>query len=286
MRIRGAGCRAVVFVACIALCLAGCALRPGAAAVPARADLLRVGVTPDAPPIIYREDGRVTGLEADLAQALGRDLGKEVRFIELPWDDQIPALLDGRTDIIMSGMSVTQTRGSEVAFTSPYMAGGLMALVRREDAGSFAGPFAFITAAVKVAVQNETTGDYFVRKYMTRAERHSYDTVTEAFAALQAGRVDMMIHDAPVVWHEAAAHPSSGIVVARPRLTVEYLRLGRPSRGPAAPGRRQRGPRPMEGRRDAGADRAEVGAAGRVTEGWLGPASASRPPLGSRLLVC
>ena len=222
MRIRGAGCRAVVFVACIALCLAGCALRPGAAAVPARADLLRVGVTPDAPPIIYREDGRVTGLEADLAQALGRDLGKEVRFVALRWDDQISALLDGRTDIIMSGMSVTQTRGSEVAFTSPYMAGGLMALVRREDADRFAGPFAFITAAVKVAVQNETTGDYFVRKYMTRAERYGYDTVTEAFGALQAGRVDMMIHDAPVVWHEAAAHPSSGIVVARPRLTVEY----------------------------------------------------------------
>lgn len=219
---RGSTGRAFVLVACMVLCVAGCLSRPHAATLPPRSDLLRVGVTADAPPVIYREGGRVTGLEADLARALGRELGKEVRFVELPWDDQIPALIDGRTDIIMSGMSVTQTRRSDIAFSDPYMAGGLMALVRQEDADEFAGPFAFITAAKRVAVQKETTGDYFVRKYMTKAGRHAYDTVTEAFQALKAGRVDMMIHDSPVVWQEAAENPSSGIVVARPRLTVEY----------------------------------------------------------------
>jgi ABC-type amino acid transport substrate-binding protein len=212
-----------VFVACMILCVAGCSqLRPGAAPVELWPDLLRVGVTPDAPPIIDKQGGRIEGLEADLALALGKELGWEVRFVELPWDDQIPALAEGRIDIVMSGMSVTQTRQSDVAFTDPYMAGGLMALVRRDETDQFAGPFAFITATQRVAVQTETTGDYFVQKYMKKAQRSAYDTVTEAFQALQMGRTDLMIHDAPVIWHLAAGKPSSCLVPARPRLTVEY----------------------------------------------------------------
>ena len=215
--------RLVALVGCIAVWIAGCGSsgRPAALVGP-RPDLLRVGVTPDAPPVIYMQDGEIAGLETELARALGKELGREVQFIELPWDDQLPALTEGRTDIVMSGMSVTRTRRSDVAFTHPYMAGGLMALVPENDASEFAGPFAFVTAAKRVAVQTETTGDYFVQKYMKQARRIAYDTVTEAFQALQAGKADMMIHDAPVVWHLAAQESSSGIVVAQPRLTVEY----------------------------------------------------------------
>jgi len=215
--------RFLVLAGCLALWTAGCRSSGRTAVlVNQRPGLLRVGVTPDAPPVIYKQNGEIAGLEADLARALGQELGREVQFIELPWNDQMAALTEGRTDIVMSGMSVTQTRRSDVAFTDPYMAGGLMALVREEDADEFAGPFAFVTTAKRVAVQTETTGDYFAQKYMKEARRSAYDTVTEAFHALQAGKADMMIHDAPVVWHLAARDSSSGIVVARPRLTVEY----------------------------------------------------------------
>lgn len=212
-----------VAVACLVLGAAGCAhLNAGAPAVEARPDLLRVGVTPDAPPIIYKQGGRIEGLEADLTRSLGEELGREVRFIELSWDDQLSALADGKTDIIMSGMSVTHTRQSDVAFTDPYMVGGLMALVRHDEADEFGGPFAFITAAKRVAVQADTTGDYFVRKYMKSADRTAHDTVTEAFQALETGQADLVIHDAPVIWYLAAWSPSSALVPARPRLTVEY----------------------------------------------------------------
>jgi len=177
-------CRLSVLCACSILLLPACSGMPDrgrhSASQGPRADLLRVGVTPDAPPVIYKVGDRIQGVEADFARALAKELGREVLFVELPWIDEIPALEQRRIDIIMSGMSVTQVRRGRVAFSDPYMVGGLMALVRSEDANEFAGPFAFIVAEAEVAVQGGTTGDYFVQKYMKSARRESYDTVTEA----------------------------------------------------------------------------------------------------------
>ena len=66
---------------------------------------LRVGVTPNFPPMIFKLRKSLVGVEVDLAHALGRELGRPVEFVELPWDAQIPALLQGKTDIIMSAMT-------------------------------------------------------------------------------------------------------------------------------------------------------------------------------------
>jgi ABC-type amino acid transport substrate-binding protein len=71
---------------------------------------LKVGITPKFPPVIFRENSRIAGVEADFARAMGEALGRPVQFVEVGWEDQIPALMEGRTDIIMSGMSVTRAR--------------------------------------------------------------------------------------------------------------------------------------------------------------------------------
>ena len=79
-------------------------------------NILRVGVSPNSPPLIYKQGEKIAGLEAEFAHEFAKYLGKSVRFIEVEWVDQIPALLDSRTDIIMSGMSVTKMRQIRIAF--------------------------------------------------------------------------------------------------------------------------------------------------------------------------
>src|SRR5688572_3352430 len=98
---------------------------------------LRVGVTANFPPMIYKEGGKLVGVEADFARALGEELGRPVSLVELNWEDQIPALVEGRTDIVMSSMSITRPRQLRVAFTRPYLAMGQGVLVRREDANKY-----------------------------------------------------------------------------------------------------------------------------------------------------
>jgi len=119
-----------------ALCvLASCALLTNgpifsAQAADASADVLRVGVTPNAPPMIFKQGEALTGVEAELAQALGSDLGRKIVFVELKWEDLIDALCENRIDIIMSAMSITLSRSYRVAFTDPYLNIGQIALTR------------------------------------------------------------------------------------------------------------------------------------------------------------
>ena len=115
---------------------AGCAedyYRPAPERAEVPPNALRVGITSTYPPMIFRQGGQVTGAEADLARLLGPRLGRPVYFIEVPWDQQIDTLIGGKTDIIMSGMSVTDARAVRIAFTEPYLEGGLMAAVRTEE---------------------------------------------------------------------------------------------------------------------------------------------------------
>ncbi len=63
---------------------------------------LRVGVAPNMPPMIFKQGKTIAGVEADLAQALGRELNRPVAFVELAWVDLIDALEANKIDVIMS----------------------------------------------------------------------------------------------------------------------------------------------------------------------------------------
>lgn len=88
-----------------------------------RAQPLRVGITPDHPPYLVMKDGVPAGVEADLAQALGRALGRPVEFVKLREAERIPALVVNEVDILMSGL-VPARSFRHVTFTAPYSTNG------------------------------------------------------------------------------------------------------------------------------------------------------------------
>jgi ABC-type amino acid transport substrate-binding protein len=172
--------------------------------------------------MIYRQRGRIVGLEADFAAAIGEAIGSDVQFVELPWEEQIPALERGDIDIVMSAMTITEMRRVLVRFSRPYMAGGLTALVPRAIAEKGTGPLRFLISEQSVAVQRGTTGHEFCRDQLANAHVLTYDTVDEALQAVLAGEADAMVHDAPVVWNLAARHADSGLAPLPSNLTTEY----------------------------------------------------------------
>jgi ABC-type amino acid transport substrate-binding protein len=160
---------------------------------------LRVGVTPNYPPIIFTIDGKLSGVEVDLALLLGDALRRPVRFIELGWDEQIPALLAGKIDIIMSGMSITEARKVRINFAEPYMKAGLGTAMRAEDASRYNSPRNIQAASVPVGAMINTTGDAFVQRNFPNAIRIPFRTMKDAAIALKNRRIDLFIHDAPAI---------------------------------------------------------------------------------------
>ena len=197
--------------------------------------LLRVGVSTNAPPFIYKQSDEIVGLEAELAQAFADFLGKSLQFVELKWKDQIPALLDGRTDIIMSGMSVTKKRTIRIAFSTPYYRTGLMALVRREDkTRRFPVGYKSIVGQVpslRFGVVQGTTGEQFVRQNFGRAKMiRVYGTSREAANALTTvflvNRIDLLVHDGPILVMLAAEDESGKLHLIPEYMTEENLAWG------------------------------------------------------------
>lgn len=186
--------------------------------------ILRVGVTPTAPPMIFKENGEYRGIEADLAREFAATLGKEVRFIEVAWEKQISELLADRLDIIMSGMTITPTRRFRMSFTDPYIRSGLMALVRRNDLDR--ARIFLRESKGRVGVEQGTTGDYYVQQYLRKARRIRYQRTDTAAKAVASGNLDLFIHDAPTVWWYASLHEADGLTVLNSYLTNENLGWG------------------------------------------------------------
>jgi len=187
---------------------------------------LRVGVTPDHPPIIFRQNEAITGVEADLAMKLAKELKRRVYFVILPWEDQIPALLEGRIDIIMSGMSVTKAREIRIAFAEPYLKSGLVAAMRAEDAKKYDSKDSILNGYVTVGAVKDTTGDLFVKRNFPNAVRKAFlPNAKDAINELKRRAIDIFVYDAPtVVW--LVSENEADIAGFWEPFTEEYLAWG------------------------------------------------------------
>lgn len=166
---------------------------------------LKVGISTNMPPLVYKNGNKLQGLEVDLAQQLGQYLQREVRFVELSWDKQIPSLEAGKIDIIMSGMSITPKRSYRVSFAQPYMRSGQMLLVKMNKAQLYSsGIFSLMGNKPAIGTIKNTTGDYFITKTINRANITRYNTSKQAVAALIKDDIDVFVHDAPVICYYAA----------------------------------------------------------------------------------
>jgi polar amino acid transport system substrate-binding protein len=201
---------------------AGCAEKKPAVAPPPAPPALRVGITSTYPPVIFRRQGQVAGIEAELAALLGTRLNRAVQFVEVEWTGQIDALLAGRTDIIMSGMSITDARRLRVAFSEPYFEGGLMALVRSEDLPRYEARESLLAASATVGVIEGTTGAAFAERSFPNARRVEFPRASDGATALRLRSIDIFVHDAPAIaWLLSANH--AGVKLIRTYLNREHL---------------------------------------------------------------
>jgi polar amino acid transport system substrate-binding protein len=175
--------------------------------------------------MVFKEGGRIVGVEADFAEALGRDLGRRVVFVEEPWDGLIDALCDNQNDIIMSSMSITLTRSYRIAFSDPYLKVGQMILARAGDKYNFLMNLSDQTKR-GIGVKPGTTSDFLLRQELPKAKRKYYTTGEEAAEALLHNNVDLFVSDAPMIWYLAGKYESKGLVVVPLVLSQEQLGWG------------------------------------------------------------
>ncbi|HSC75210.1 MAG TPA: transporter substrate-binding domain-containing protein [Pseudomonadales bacterium] len=184
---------------------------------------LRIGLSPDYPPLAYKDHGQLTGIDVAAAEVLGQKLGRKPEFVEKSFNQLIPALQAGEIDIIMSGMTITPERSEKVSFSKPYLHAGQMAIIRFADAGRFGFKGAMFRPDARVAVQKHTTSEDFAAKSLPNASVTHCDSSDEAFTLLKSGKVDFFLHDAATSWSLSTDKDKQDLMSLNTALTDEQL---------------------------------------------------------------
>jgi ABC-type amino acid transport substrate-binding protein len=218
-------CPMIIIFSVVLLGLGGCAAN-GVKTGQASGNPILVGVTPNYPPIIFKMNEQITGLEADLARRLAEELKRPIKFVELSWQEQIPTLLEGKIDIIMSGMTITQARQVRITFSQPYLTSGLMIAFSAENASKYGSLKNIVESIPDVGFVAGTTGETYARNTFREGNRMvPVKSAAEAALALKNRRFDIFVYDAPAIaW--IVSENEADLKLLPDLLNIEYLGWG------------------------------------------------------------
>ena len=85
---------------------------------------LVVGIDPNFPPFGIYDEARPMGIDADLALAIGDELGVEIQFVLLSYDGIFDSLYLGQVDIVISALRPDYAQVDRFRYTRPYFDAG------------------------------------------------------------------------------------------------------------------------------------------------------------------
>jgi polar amino acid transport system substrate-binding protein len=160
--------------------------------------VLRVGMEPGYMPFeLTNKKGEIIGFDVDIAKRMAKAMKVDLELVSTAWDGIIPALLTGKFDILMSGMTLTQERNLTVNFATPYILIGQSILLKKELAGEVTSYKDLNTDKYTVGSKLGTTGEQATKRKIGKAKYISYETEQEGVMELVNGKIDAFIYDLP-----------------------------------------------------------------------------------------
>ena len=151
-----------------------------------------VGIT-DYAPMDYKEEGsdEWTGFDAEFARAFAADLGVEVEFIEIDWDNKFFELEANKIDCIWNGMTITDEALLNTSVSNAYVKNAQVVVMAADKVADYAD--AASMAELSFAVESGSAGE-------DAAKENSYTytavlTQADALMEVQAGTADACIID-------------------------------------------------------------------------------------------
>lgn len=141
-------------------------------------------------PYEYYENGKIVGVDIDIANEIANYIGKELVVKDIAFDSIINELNSGKADFAAAGMSITPERLQEVDFSIEYITSNQVVMVRKDSN---------ITMneidGKKIAVQLGNVADSYATKNYKNSKivrQKKYLTMVED---LKASKVDLIIMD-------------------------------------------------------------------------------------------
>ncbi len=188
------------------------ALTPLMAADPAIDEIqkrgsMRVGMSTFVPWAMRDKKGELIGFEIDVAKKLANDMEVDIEFVPTAWDGIIPALLAGKFDVIIGGMSITEERSKTVDFTSPYAHSSLGVMASKKVAESLTWPDDYNSTDVTFVCRRGATPCNYIQTELPKAQLRQFDDQGQTLQEVLNGNAHAMISSQPLPAHTIFDNP-------------------------------------------------------------------------------
>ena len=181
---------------------------------------LTISTSPDFPPFEFTDDNNeIVGIEPEIMTLICDKLGLELVIDAMDFDSALLAAQQGKSDAVVSGVTVRDDRKLVFDFTDSYIS-ITQAIVSKEGAGITMDNLGEQT----IGVQRGTTGHMYVEDDFGTDAVVAYDTYTTVFQALMNDQIDCIVMDDAVAKAYIAANP--GLVMAETTYEPENYAFG------------------------------------------------------------
>lgn len=157
------------------------------------ADGFFVASSLDFEPFEFIKDGKPTGFDIDLINAIAKQLcAPEPQITNIGFDTILPQVQSGQQSIAISAITISDERKSTVDFSKPYFEADQSLLVGKDSPITSVKD---LTKDHRVGVAAGTTGEMWAKENVKDATIQSFPTTGAAFQALVAGQIDGVIND-------------------------------------------------------------------------------------------
>jgi polar amino acid transport system substrate-binding protein len=174
--------------------------------------VLRVGLNSENVPWEFMRDGKLVGFEVDMLEELAKRMGVKLEYITVPFSGIFTGLQAQKWDLASSSIWITDARLKEMDFADPYYDSDISLMTAADTkiktlADMKGGTFGADTGSMNDQWLKDNQAKY------GPYEVKNYDSPTDAFLDLQAGRLDGVVADAPTALFYVQQNPDAGLAV-------------------------------------------------------------------------
>jgi polar amino acid transport system substrate-binding protein len=184
--------------------------------------VLRVGVSPFIPWVFKGKNGKMVGFEIDVAKKLAKDMGVTPKFISYDWEKLIPALNEGKIDVIIAGMAITPKRALKVNFSLPYATSGISLATNTQHTRHIINVEGLNRKSIRIGVISATVSEGLAKRVFSKATIMAFKKSKEAEDAIVSGKIHAYMEAKPIPRFIALDHPSKvDVPLSEPLLSTK-----------------------------------------------------------------
>lgn len=172
---------------------------------------LKVALDASYRPMEWMENTQIIGFDADLMNALGKEMGRNIELQNVAWDNIFDGLYAGNYDLIISSVSINAQRKQTMLFSDPYFDSTSLILTKKSEKINSAKDL----SSKKVALQSGTQVQDQISQNIPGVSLLKFGTGDEAFKSFANGQADAVVSDSPVVLDYVKQNPNPDYVTVK-----------------------------------------------------------------------